>query len=702
MVFMGTFIVQGRAVAYVKDIGMSTKFGAIASLISGQEKTLPLQDKINALAKVMVGVGILAALITGTILLVRSGAVTSTVIVETVFVMIAIAVAAFPESFPVVLLSTLSAGAHRMARQNAIVNRMSVIETLGETTVICSDKTGTITKGEMTVKKAYVDGMMFEVTGEGYSAQGGFEQDGKKVHALKHPIISKLCTGAALCNDASIMEKGSEGAFTITGSPTEASLLVMAAKAGIFRDDMQAERVQEVPFSSERKIMSVLIKRGRENIVYMKGAPEHVIERCTHIERSNGVYTLTQAQRKQWLAQNAALNDLAFRTLAIAYKPAKSLSRNEEHGFVLLGLVALEDPPRDSVQEALRLCTQAGITVKMITGDHEATARSIAQQIGLRGNIMRGDELDAMNDEQLRQCVQNVTVFARVKPEHKLRIVNALKERGEVVTMTGDGVNDAPALKAAHIGVAMGKNGTDVSRAVADLTLRDDNFSTIVKAVEEGRAIFSNMRKFVTYSLSCTVAEITIILLAIILGLPLPLVAIQILFMNLVTSDLPAIALGLNPSSKDSMEHPPRRTSRILHKDHVKMLVIAAVVLAAGALGVFAISLKVLGQSVEMARTSALVTLIFYEVINAFNFRSFRKGTLTRSPLVNKYLLVASVVSLAATWIVVQTPVNAFFETTPLGATNWIMALIPSIVILILFDVLKHLNEKKGFWKDVS
>ncbi|HLD80192.1 MAG TPA: cation transporting ATPase C-terminal domain-containing protein, partial [Candidatus Nanoarchaeia archaeon] len=249
---------------------------------------------------------------------------------------------------------------------------------------------------------------------------------------------------------------------------------------------------------------------------------------------------------------------------------------------------------------------------------------------------------------------------------------------------------------------AMGRNGTDVSRAVADLTLRDDNFSTIVKAVEEGRTIFNNMRKFVSYELSCTTAEIIIILLAIALGLPLPLVAIQILFMNLVTSDLPAIALGLNPGSRDSMEHPPRRTSKILHKDHVKILVIAAFIMAAGTLGVFIFSLNVLNQSIEMARTSALVTLIFFEIVNAFNFRSFRKGTLTRSPLVNRYLVVASVISLIATWLIVQTPLNRFFETTFLGLNNWLLALIPAISILVVFDVLKYFNERKGFWKEVS
>lgn len=700
--FMGTFIVQGRALARVQHTGMSTKFGSIAQLISEQEKVLPLQNKVNALARVMVCVGIGAALVTGVALLMRGGAFTSDTLVDTLFVMIALAVAAFPESFPVVLLSTLSAGAHRMARQNAIVNRMSVIETLGETTVICSDKTGTITKGEMTAKQAYVDGAIFDIGGTGYSGEGYFMQDGKKVHALKHPIISKLCTAAALCNDAAIMRTGEDMVFSITGSPTEAALLVMAAKAGIFHEDLQAERIEEVPFSSERKLMSVLIKRGRETMVYVKGAPERVLERCTHVERSNGIYTLTQTQKKQLLAQNTSLTERAFRTLAIGYKPAKSLSRNEEQGFILLGIVALEDPPREGISDALRLCRQAGITVKMITGDHESTARSIAQQIGLKGAVMRGEEIDTLSEVELEARVSDIVIFARVKPEHKLRIVNALKARGEVVTMTGDGVNDAPALKAAHIGVAMGKNGTDVSRAVADLTLRDDNFSTIVKAVEEGRTIFNNMRKFVTYELSCTVAEIIIILLAIALGLPLPLVAIQILFMNLVTSDLPAIALGLNPGSNDSMERPPRRTSKILHKDHVKMLIIAALIMAAGTLGVFVFSLRILNQPIEVARTSALVALIFFEITNALNFRSFRKGTLTRSPLVNRYLVVASVISLIATWLIIQTPINQFFETTYLGLNNWLLALIPAISILVVFDVLKYLNEKRGFWKDVS
>jgi Ca2+-transporting ATPase len=701
--FAGSFITSGRAVAQVIETGMRTKFGAIANLVSKEEKELPLQNKVNHMTKYLVVLSLVFAILTGLVFLLRSGSLSSEVLVEMTLIMIALAVSAFPESYPVVLITTLSAGTYRMARKNAIVNRMSVVETLGETTVICSDKTGTLTKGEMTVKKVFADSTLFEVSGAGYNADGMFSVDNHKHEVSKDKVLSLLCKAAVVCNDASITRTGEDNDYSIVGTPTEASLLVMAAKAGFFKDDLNVVRKEEIPFSSERKRMSVLVNMDKKPYVFTKGAAELVVEQCVKVHRADGIFTLTDSQKKKLLELISSLNAQAYRTLALAYANSPKLDKtNGEKDLIFLGLVALEDPPREEVVQALQECKRAGISVKMITGDNKDTAMSIAQQIGLQGTVLTGADMDKLSDDELTYRVLNVTIFARVRPEHKLRIVNALKNKGEVVTMTGDGINDAPALKAAHIGVAMGKTGTDVSRSVADITLKDDNFSTIVAAVREGRTIFNNMRKFITYQLSGNCAQMIVLFLGIAIGLPLPLVAIQILFMNMVTDDLPAITLGLNPSSDDVMDRKPRRRAPLLNREIIGMLTIAGVIMGFGTLGVFYYSLNVMGNALEVARTTALVTLIAFMIANAFNFRSFRKPVLTRSPFANRALVWASIISALATVAIIQTPIHLFFETVPLTRASWALALIPALFVVIVFDILKHLNEKKHFWVDLN
>ena len=698
--FMGTYIVNGKSIARVMNTGMTTRFGAIAGLISREEKELPLQKKVNEIAKYMILIGLFAALITGFIYFLRGSEYTSEFFIEVLLITIAFAVSAFPESFPVVLITTLSAGAYRMAKKNAIVNRMSVIETLGEATVICSDKTGTITTGEMTVKKIFVDGEDIEVEGAGYRGEGNFIVNSKKIEVKGSKVLEMLCKAGVICNDSSINRTGEDMVFEAIGSSTEAALLVMAAKGGLFKEDLKFEVKEEMPFNSERKMMSVSVKIDNKNYIFMKGAPERVLEACAYMQKSSGKYTITKANRRQLLEVNERYTDKAYRTLALAYREGGNLS--DENKMIFLGFVAMEDPPREDIKETLEICRRSGIAVKMITGDHPNTALSIARQIGLEGLIITGADLDNLSDDELKFKIREIVIFARVRPEHKLRIVNALKDLGEVVAMTGDGVNDAPALKASHIGVAMGKNGTDVSRSVADITLKDDHFSTIVSAIREGRTIFLNMRKFVTYQLSCNIAEIIILFLGVLLGLPIPLLAIQILFMNMVTDDLPAITLGLNPSSNDVMDRRPRKKPGILGKEHIQMLLIAGLIMGIGTLGVYIYSLYVLEADVGIARTTALVTLIFFEVANAFNFRSFRKGTLLRSPFVNRPLVYASVLSLLATLAIIYTSLNRFFETSPLGLKSWTIALIPCLFLLVIFDIIKVFNNKKNFWKDIN
>lgn len=695
LIFMGTLILNGKCTAKVLSTGMKTEFGKIAGMISTVEKSLPLQDKINFITKYLVIVALIVSFLTGLVMLIRGGPLTLDLIVEVLIVMIALSVSAFPEGFPVVLISTLASGTYRMAQKNAIVNRMSIIETLGETTVICSDKTGTITTGEMTVQKIFTDNKLFEVSGAGYEAHGDFLFSGKKINPTNEKVLNLLLKACAICNDSRIERKGTDNEYNMKGTPTEAALLISCAKAGIFKEDFNFPRVSEIPFNSERKIMSVVVKDNNQEMVYSKGALEVLLQKCSFIQRKDGVFRLLERDKQLILKTSKEFTSKALRTLSIAYKKQSLKNKNQiEKDLIFLGLVAMEDPPRPEIKKSIRTCYEAGISVKMITGDSRETAVAIANQIGLKkGEIYLGEEIDKLDDKKLIKLVRGAVIFARVKPEHKLRIVRALKENNEVVTMTGDGVNDAPALKEAHIGVAMGTGGTDVTREVADLTLKDDNFSTIVLAIKEGRTIFNNIQKFVTYQLSCNFAELSIIFIGILLGLPLPLLALQILFMNLVTSDLPAITLGFNSSSEDIMEQRPRKNSKILEKRLIKLFITAGIVMGLVTLGVFYFVLEILKQELVVARTTALLTLIFFEIANAFNFRSFRKKVLNRSPFTNMNLVYASLLSLALTFLIIYTPLNKIFETAPISIFYILLSLIASFIIIIVFDLLKL---KKG------
>ena len=698
-IFMGTFVVKGKCVAKVVRTGMETKFGQISSMISSAEKELPLQKKINTISKYLATIGIIVSLLTGILIFLRTETISQAQLIEILILVIAIAVSSFPEGFPVVLITTLASGAYRMAQKNAIVNRMSIIETLGETTVICSDKTGTITKGEMTVKKIFVDGGMIEVSGAGYEAHGEFGISGRNLDVKKERVLSNLIKTAVLCNDSRIERTGVDKIYRVIGSPTEASLLIMAAKAGVFSEDLDFDKIGEVPFNSENKMMFVTYKTKSGKYVFSKGAPEILLEKCKYIEKKDGIFKLSNKDREVILKENNKLTCGTYRTLALAYK--KNLE-DFDKDLIFQGIVGIEDPPREEVAEAIKMCQKAGIKVKMITGDNRETAIAIAKQVGIKGEVIEGSALEKISDQELLRRIDDIAIFSRVKPEHKIRIVRVLKEKGEIVTMTGDGVNDAPALKEAHIGVAMGKNGTDVSRSVADLTLKDDNFATIVHAIREGRTIFKNIRKFVSYQLSCNVAELSLlfvgVLLAPYLGWQIPLLlAIQILFMNLVTSDLPAITLGFNPGSQDVMEEKPRKKTAILNRDFAILIAFTGIFMAFIMLSVFYISYNLMNESLEYSRTVALVALIIFEIVLAFQFRSFRKGILSRTPFTNKYLVYASLISILATLVIVYTSANKIFETVPLKISGWVIIVLFSVFLIVIFDLLKKINNKKKF-----
>ncbi len=696
IVFMGTFVVNGKCTAKVIHTGMSTQFGKIAGMISTAEKELPLQDKINTIIKYMTAIAISISVLTGIIMLIRGLPFSYTLLVEVLMVVIALSVSAFPEGFPVVLITTLASGAYRMAKKNAIVNRMSIIETLGETTIICADKTGTITKGEMTVKKIFTDNKVIDITGVGYEATGDF-LDGKKKINVPKGILKLLLKTAVICNDSRIERKGTDKEYHSIGSPTEVALLIMAAKAGIFMEDLKFTRTEEIPFTSKRKLMSVLSKENNGKYVYAKGAPEILLRRCEFIYEHGKIIKLNEKKRKKILSINKKLTSKEYRTLGLAYKKADSVDKNDfESNLIFLGIVGMEDSPREEVRGALSLCKTAGIKVKMITGDNKDTALAIAKQINLKGKVLEGKDLDKLTDDELAKIVNEIAIFARVVPEHKLRIVKALKANNEIVTMTGDGVNDAPALKEAHIGVAMGKNGTDVSREAADLTLKDDNFSTIVSAVSEGRTIFSNIRKFLTHQLACNYAELMIIFIGIVIGLPLPLLALQILFMNLITDDLSSLSLGFNPPSYDVMNVKPRKKSNLINKNLFILLAISGSVMAVGTLSVFYFTLKILNQEIVVARTVALITLIFFEIADVFNFRSFRYPVHKLPFFANKYTVYAAGLSILLTILVVYSPLNRVFETASVGLFYWLIAFAVSLIIIIVFDILKIITKKKG------
>ncbi|PIN94113.1 cation transporter [Candidatus Pacearchaeota archaeon CG10_big_fil_rev_8_21_14_0_10_31_24] len=702
LLFAGSFIVNGRCTAKVIHTGMNTKFGKISGLIATAEKKLVLQEKLNHLSKYMVFVAIIFSILTGLLIFAQED-YSKLLLIEVLILLIALAVSAFPEGLPVVLITALSYGANKMAKKNAIMNRISAIETIGETTVICADKTGTITTGEMTVVEIFQDYQNIKISGAGYKADGEFTINNNKINPSKNPLLINLMKASVLCNDSRIERIGTDSEYRFFGTPTESALLIMAAKANIHKDDLKCVRTSEISFNSERKLMSTLCKEKNQNYVYAKGAPEIILNKCKYIQRNNGIFSLTKKDKNIILKENNKMTCQTLRTLAIAYKKSNSENNKEfEKDLVFMGLVGMTDPAREEVKESIQICLNSGIKVQMITGDYKETALAIAKQIGLKGKLMTGDELDKITEEELSKIVNEITIFARVKPEHKLKIVKALKANGEIVAMTGDGVNDAPALKEAHVGIAMGINGTDISRAVADMTLKDDNFSTIVEAIREGRTILQNIKKFTSYQFSCNFSELLVIFVGVLLtpifGWSFPLLlALQILFMNLVTDDLPAITLAFSPSQKNVMTKKLKNTKELINKPLLIWTLTSGIIMAILTLLTLYVSHNILNQEFELARTTALLALILLEITNAYNFLSFTHRTNFKSLFLNKYLLYASLTSIALTILIIYTPLNKVFGTIPLNIENWGIALIAPILLILIFNILKTFNNKKKF-----
>jgi Ca2+-transporting ATPase len=702
MVFGGTVITYGRGRAVVTATGMATEFGHIAGMLQTlQEEPTPLERRLAAIGRVLSAICLGVA--AGAVLL---GIYKGEDFWKMLLWGISLAVAAVPEALPAVVTGALAIGTTRMAKRHAIVKRLPAVETMGSTTVICTDKTGTLTKNEMTVRRLFVDNLEVEVTGSGYDPQGEFRTQEFGYLTPAHPPLAQMGRIALLCNDASLIQE--QGGWQMRGDPTEGALLVLGQKVGLDRGRLLQEcpRVAEIPFSSERKRMSTIHETPGGLVMYLKGAPESLLPWCSRILTSQGEKPLGDTGRQVIAAQAAAMAGQALRVLGLAYRRLPALPeltpQSEEVELTWTGLAGMIDPPRPEARDAVRRCHRAGIRVIMVTGDHPDTALAIGRELGLvrpgREGVLTGRELNELADPDLAKKLRHTVIFARVSPEHKLRLVELLKHQAEVVAMTGDGVNDAPALKRADIGVAMGLTGTEVTKETAAMILADDNFATLVAAVEEGRAIFDNIKKYLIYLLSCNFAEILVLTGAFFLGLPLPLLALQILWVNLTTDGLPALALGVDPKGPDLMRRPPRpRREGVFTRNVNLLLAVISLYLTAALIPLFAyyylLDPKGLGDPREVliqAQTMVFTTLILAELMNAFNCRSDRLSLATVGLRGNRYLVGAVGLSLAMMVAVIHWPPLArLFHVRPLDLDDWLIALTLALGLLPVVEAAK-------------
>jgi Ca2+-transporting ATPase len=703
MVWMTSSVTDGRGRALVVATGMDTSIGAIAGEVqgAGQDET-PLQRRLAKLGTLIGAFAVGFATLVFVVGLARGYAV-----VQMMLFAVAAAVSAIPEGLPAVISVVLAMGVQRMGRRNAIVRRLPAVETLGSTTVICSDKTGTITRNEMTATHLWAGGRSFTVSGDGFSPEGEiFDEQGTAVPpASDGSDLAQLLFVGTVANNAELEHDRDVDRWRVEGNPTDGALLAVAQKGGVSSDVRErVERLDEIVFSSKFKYMATL-DRGPDldgTRLHVKGAFERILAASDRFLVDGAVVPATDALRQEAEAAAAKMAENALRVVAGAYVDADADEANRqdaEGGLVFAGMWGLLDPPRSSAIAAIADAQRAGIAVKMVTGDHAATARAIADRAGLLvpdTEVVTGAELDAMDDEELQRRAQGIAVFARVTPAHKLRIVDALQQRGQVVAMTGDGVNDAPALKRADIGVAMGITGTEVAKESSDMILTDDDFATIVAAVEEGRVIYGNLRRVIMFLLTTNVGEILTILAALAIGLPLPFTAIMILWVNLVTDGVSVVPLGLEPKHGDVLARPPRPPSEgVLTRQLIRRILILAPVIAAGTLGVYAYAY---GQGTQLhAQTLAFTTLVAFEWMRAFSTRSLTASVFSMSPFSNRLLMggigLGAVLQLMAVY---WSPAQSIFDTTALSAWDWGLALLVGSSVLLVDELLKLFARRSG------
>jgi Ca2+-transporting ATPase len=712
VLFAGTVITQGRAKGVVFSTGMSTEMGKIADLITKTEKAAtPLKKRTLDLSKKLMLLALIASTVTMLVGLWRGFD-----IIELFLFTLAMAVSAIPEGLPAAITVTLAVGVSRMAERNAIIRKLNAVEALGSVTTICTDKTGTLTTNQMTVQKIFSDNHMVDVSGVGYQPEGHFEVEGVQIDAKEDEALMAFLRISALCNDAvlkaveedSTDEQERLERWEILGDPTEGALIVAFAKAGLDRDKLAEEypRIDEIPFDPKKRYMATFHSApGGDSEVYIKGAPEVVLSMCSHILQARRVETLSPQQKDDLLKINASMAGDALRVLAMAYRKLEpedieDFKEGEPHDMVFVGFSGMMDPPRPEAIDSVKLCKRAGIKVAMATGDHKITAEAIAKKIGIAEEgfkVLTGSDLDEMSDDDLDKIIEDVTVFARVSPEHKYRIVEALRRKGHIVAMTGDGVNDAPALKSAEVGIAMGITGADVTKETADMILTDDNFRSIVSAVEEGRVIFENIRKVVKYLISTNAGEIITILAALVILMVDALIftPVQILWVNLVTDGLLVVNLAMEPKEEDVMDQPPKKPEEgIINRDILQNVIFVAIFMAVGTLWVFTSEWN--GSDLMKAQTLGFTTMAMFQIFNALNCRSRSKSIFRLGLFTNKYLIAAIAVSITLQILATILP---FFQvalgTVALNAVEWATIFAVSSTVLFADELRKLIQRRR-------
>jgi len=700
MVYAGTAVTYGRGRSLVVATAMQTEFGKIAQLLQTVEtgKT-PLQQNLDKVGTILARAALVVVA-----LIVALGVLRGQPIIDMLIFGIALAVAVVPEALPAVVTISLAIGVQKMVKRNALIRRLPAVETLGSTSVICSDKTGTLTKDEMTVRQLYAGERLFTVTGAGYDPVGEFSVNGG-TPISPTPALLQALTAAVLASDTRLVSAGdgSKTSWEIKGDPTEGALVVAAQKAGLYKDilDNSQPRINEIPFSSETKRMTTLHQTSSGLTAYAKGAPEVILNGCDWLMTEQGIQALDEDARGQALARAHEMAEKALRVLAIASKPNVSLE-TAQTGMTFLGLAGMIDPPRPEAKSAIAICEKAGIHPVMITGDHPVTAKAVAYELGLLrngGRVVTGAELEEMPDEDLIRDVQDISVYARVSPAHKLRVVTAWQARGHIAAMTGDGVNDAPALKKADIGIAMGITGTDVTKEAAAMTLTDDNFASIVAAVEEGRGVFGNIKKYLMYLLSSNIGEIGLMAGAALLGLPLPLTAVQILYVNLATDGLPALALSVDPPETDLMKRKPRDPrSGIFTRPVVTLMVLGGLWSTLINLGIFTWALNS-GRSQAEATTMTFVSLVLIQFFKAYSFRSDRL-TILHKPFANKWLNWAILWEIGLLILIIYLPfLHDAFGTFYLPFVDWVIVIVLAFTIVPVLELAKWMERRGWFGK---
>ncbi|GIM28126.1 calcium-translocating P-type ATPase, PMCA-type [Clostridium polyendosporum] len=677
--YMGTTVLKGKGLIKVTQVGMKTEMGNIANLLQNiEEEKSPLKERLESLGKVLVFICLgICAVVTAL------GILRGNDLAEMFLLGVSLAVAAIPEGLPAIVTVSLALGVSRMLKRNALVRKLPAVETLGCTSVICSDKTGTLTQNKMTVKEVYMNERIYNVNQE------------------KLPSNPMLARAFVFCNDTNYNFGEKDVEKALYGDPTETALIkLFFREIGALRGFLSmSHRVYDIPFDSSRKMMSVIVKENGKETCYIKGAPERLLERCSHIYEEGKVKTLTYQKKKQIISFVEAMSNRALRCLAAAYKDS-NLERGEdlEKNLIFIGVAGIIDPPRPEVKDAVLRCRLAGIKPIMITGDHKNTAYAIAKELNICNTIdqvMTGEEIEVISDKELFSKVQKTRVFARVSPSHKLRIVKAFKKNSNIVAMTGDGVNDAPAIKEADIGVSMGVSGTDVTKEASSMILMDDNFATIVAAVEEGRTIYSNIRKFIRYLLSCNLGEVLTMFLASIFYLPTPLAPIQILFVNLATDGLPAIALGVDPADKDIMKQKPReKTESVFSRGLTEKIMVRGSLIGVCTLLSFLVGIH-FGFDLNTSRTLALSTLVMSQLIHVFECRSERHSIFEIKFLTNPYLVIAVCTSITMLCLILYVPfLSKIFHTTALTIGQWLIVLFFSGTIALINSVYLYIKVK--------